>query len=186
MMRFRQNCWGRHLFFLPSTIRNNFCFCEIRIFENCMSKQIFKLTNMYLFWKWCVWEIIDEEEIYCARLAQFGTIFVFEKFAFLKIVCLNKFWNWQICIYFENDASERWLMRKIFIVLALHNSAQLLFFQKNKMAVLVKNSFFQNCSPDFDFFQKSFAAQFSTNLAQFSTTFVFLKKQNGGANFLVI
>ena len=54
------------------------------------------------------------------------------------------------------------------------------------MAVLVKKSFFHNCSPNFYFFQKSFAAQFSTNLAQFSTTFVFLRKQNGGANFLDI
>ena len=54
------------------------------------------------------------------------------------------------------------------------------------MAVLVKKSFFQNFSPNFDFFQKSFAAQFSRNLAQFSTTFVSLKKQNGGANFLDI
>ena len=61
------------------------------------------------------------------------------------------------------------------------------------MAVLVKKSFFQNFSPNFDFFPKSFPAQFSTNLAQFSTniaqfstTFVFLKKQNGVANFLDI
>ena len=54
------------------------------------------------------------------------------------------------------------------------------------MAVLVKKSFFQNISPNFHFFQKSFAAQFSTNLAQFSTTFVFSKKQNDGANFLDI
>ena len=47
------------------------------------------------------------------------------------------------------------------------------------MAVLVKKSFLQNFSPNFHFFQNSFAAQFST-------TFVFLKKQNGGANFLDI
>ena len=60
------------------------------------------------------------------------------------------------------------------------------FFKKNKMAFLVKKSFVQNFSPNFNFLQESFAAQFSTNLAQFSTTFVFLKKQNGGANFLDI
>ena len=101
-----------------STTQHNLCFFEIRIFENCMSKQILKLTNMYLFWKRCVSERIDEEDIYCARLAQLSATFVFSKFAFLKIVCLNKFWNWQICIYFENDAFQRKLMRKIFIVLA--------------------------------------------------------------------
>ena len=33
--------------------------------------------------------------------------FVISQFAFLRIVCLNKFWNWQICIYFKKDASER-------------------------------------------------------------------------------
>ena len=54
------------------------------------------------------------------------------------------------------------------------------------MAVLVKKSFFQNFSPNFDFFPKSFAAQFSTNLAQFSTTFVFSKKQNGGAGKKIV
>ena len=107
------------LFYYSSrTTQHNFCFFEIRIFENCMSKHFLKLTNMYLFWKWCVWEIIDEGEIYCALLAQLNPTFVFSQFAFLNIVCLNKFWNWQICIYFEKDASERELMRKIFIVLA--------------------------------------------------------------------
>ena len=45
------------------------------------------------------------------------------------------------------------------------------------MAVLVKNRFL-NFSPNFDCFQKSFAAQFSTNLVQFSTTFFFEKKKN--------
>ena len=54
------------------------------------------------------------------------------------------------------------------------------------MVALVKKSFYQNFSPNFHFFQKSFAAQFSTNLAQFSTTFVFLKKENDRANFLDI
>ena len=54
------------------------------------------------------------------------------------------------------------------------------------MAVLVKKSFFKIIALIFIFFQKSFVAQLSTNLAQFSTTFVFLKKQNGGANFLDI
>ena len=60
-----------------------------------------------------------------------------------------------------------------------HNFCFLKKKKKKKMAVLVKNSFFQNFSANFDFFQKSFAAQFST-------TFVFLKKQNCGANFLDI
>ena len=35
--------------------------------------------------------------------------------------------------------------------------------------------------PIFIFFKNRFAAQSSTNLAQLSTTFVFSKKQNGGA-----
>ena len=34
---------------------------------------------MYLVWKRCVWEIIDEEDIYCARLAQLSTTFLFSK-----------------------------------------------------------------------------------------------------------
>ena len=60
-------------------------------------------------------------------------------------------------------------------------STTFLFFQKNKMAVLVKKSFFHNVGPNFHFSFKSFPAPFSTNLAQLSTTFVFSKKQNGGA-----
>ena len=44
---------------------------------------------------------------------------------------------------------------------------------------------FKNCL-NFDFFQKSFAAKFSINLAQFSTTFVFQKKQNGGVGKKIV
>ena len=130
-MRFRENRWERDLLFSPSTTQHNFCFFTIRIFENCMFKQILKLTNMYLFWKRCVSEKIVEKEIHCSLLAQLSTTFVFSQFAFLKIVYLNKFRNWQICIYFKEDASERKLMRKRFIVLAYHNSAQLLFFHNS-------------------------------------------------------
>ena len=75
-IRLRDNWWGRDLLCSPSTTQHNFCFFTIRIFENCMSKRILKLTNMYLFWKRYVWEIIDEEEIHCARLAQLSTTFV--------------------------------------------------------------------------------------------------------------
>ena len=78
-MRLRDNWWERDLLCSPSTTQHNFCFFTIRIFEHCMFKQILKLTNMYLFWKGCVWEIIDEEDIYCARLAQFSTAFIFSK-----------------------------------------------------------------------------------------------------------
>ena len=107
MIRFKDNWWGRDLLCSPNTTQHNFYFFEIRIFENYMFEQILKLTNMYLFWKGCVWEMIDEGEIHCAHLAQLSTTFLFSKFAILKIVCLNKFWNWKICIYFEKDVSDR-------------------------------------------------------------------------------
>ena len=106
-MRLRDDWWGRDSLCSPSTTQHNFSFFEIRNFENCMFKQILKLRNMYLFLKGCVWEVIVEEEIYCAHLAQLSTPFLFSKFAFLKIISLNKFWNWQICIYYEKDVSER-------------------------------------------------------------------------------
>ena len=107
MMHLIDNWWGIDLLCSPSTTQHNFCSFEISIFGKHMFKQFSKLTKMCLFWKWCAWEKIVREEIYCARLGQISTTFVFSKFAFLKIVCLNKFWNWQICIYFENDASKR-------------------------------------------------------------------------------
>ena len=79
MMRLRDHWCKRDLLCSPSTTQHNFCFFEIRIFENCMSKQILKFTNMYLFWKRCVSYKIVEEEIYCSRLAQLSTTFVFSK-----------------------------------------------------------------------------------------------------------
>ena len=72
-------------------------------------------------------------------------------------------------------------MREGFIVHAQHKSPQLLYFRKNKMAVLVKNFFFQNYGPNFYLKKKLFTAQSSTNIAQLSTTFFFSKKQNGRA-----
>ena len=139
-----------------------------------------KLTNMYLSWKGCVWEIIYGEEIYYARLAQFGTTFIFSKKQ-----------NGGACkqFFFQNYGPSSHFFSKSFAAqssTSLHNSAQLLFFQKNKMSVRAKKSFFQNFSPNFDFFQKSFAAQFSRNLAQFSTTFVFSKKKNFGAGKKIV
>ena len=121
---------------LPSTTQHNFSFFEIRIFENYMFEQILKLTKMYLFWKRCVWEKIVKEEICCARRAQISTTFLFSKFAFFKIICLHKFWNWQKCIYFEKDASERKLLRKRFVVLAEHKSARLFFFRNSPFSKL--------------------------------------------------
>ena len=106
-MRLSENCWGRDFLCSPSTTQHNFFFYEIRIFENYM---------LYKFWKWqmCIYfekdasgEIIVKEEICCARLAQLSTTFLFSQFAFLKIICLNKFWKWKMCIYFEKHASER-------------------------------------------------------------------------------
>ena len=117
-MRLRENCWVRDLLCLSSKTRHNFSFHEIRIFENWMFKQILKVTNVYLFWKGCVWEIIVRKKICCAYLAKLSITFLFTIFAFLKIVCLNKFGNLQKCIYFEKDATERKLLRERFIVLA--------------------------------------------------------------------
>ena len=45
------------------------------------------------FWKICIWEKIVWKDSYCARLAQLSTTFIFSKFTFLKIICLNKFPN---------------------------------------------------------------------------------------------
>ena len=116
-MRLRENCWGRNLLCTPSATQHKFSFYEIRIFENCMFKQILKVSNVYLFWKGCVWEIIVGKEIFVACLAELSTTSLFTKFAFLKIICLNKFWNWQKCIYYGKDASERKLLRKRLVVL---------------------------------------------------------------------
>ena len=38
-----------------------------------------ELFEENIFWEGYIWEIIDEEDIYCSRLAQFGTTFVFSK-----------------------------------------------------------------------------------------------------------
>ena len=115
-----------------------------------MFKQISKLTKKYLFSK----KKNVEEEIHCPHLAQISTTFVFKKLKFFENICLNKFWKWQKCIYFQKDASE-----------------------------IKKNCFFRILTPIVILFQKSFAAQFSTNIAQL---WFFWKKQNGSANFLDI
>ena len=44
--------------------------------------------NHNQFFRNIVWE-----DIYCSRLAQLSTTFIFSKFTFFKITCLNKFWN---------------------------------------------------------------------------------------------
>ena len=135
-LRLRENCWERESYCAPlAQLSTTFVFSKFA-FLKIMFKQISKLTKMYLFSKGCVWEKIVEQEIYCARLAQLSTIFFFSKFKLLKIICFNKFRNWQKCIYFRTVESKRRLLRKRFIVLALRNSAQLLFIQKNKIAVL--------------------------------------------------
>ena len=104
-MRFRENCWGRHLLFSPSTNQHNFCYDTFRIFENCTFKPMLKLTNMYLSWKGCVWEIIYGEEIYYVRLAQFGTTFIFSKEqngGACKQFFFSKLWS-QFSIFFSKS-----------------------------------------------------------------------------------
>ena len=77
----------RDLLCSPRTTQKNFSFYDIRIFENCMFEQILKLTKCIYFGK----DMEKKKGIYCARLAQLSTTFFFTKFAFLKIICLNKF-----------------------------------------------------------------------------------------------
>ena len=56
-----------------------------------MFKKMSKLTKMYSFPKGCVWVKIVEEEIYCARLAQLSTTFVFRKSHFWKLFVKTNF-----------------------------------------------------------------------------------------------
>ena len=124
-MRLRENCEGRDLLYSPSTTQHNFCFFKIHIFENYVFKQILKLTKMYLFWKICVWEKIVKEEIYCARLAQLSTTFVFSKFTFKKFFFffwITIFWIkiWislflcaaQYCVYLEQPSTSSRFSKK--------------------------------------------------------------------------
>ena len=89
-MHLRENCLGRNLLCSPST---TFVFFRIRILENYMFKQSLKFIIMHLFWTICISEKNVQKDIYCARLAQLSTTFIFSKFTFLKIICLNKFPN---------------------------------------------------------------------------------------------
>ena len=73
-----------------STTRQNFHFSEIHIFENYMSKQIPKFIKMNLFWKINILDKIVREDIYCARLAQLSTTFIFSKFTFFLILFFFK------------------------------------------------------------------------------------------------
>ena len=113
--------------------------------------------------------------------------FIFcSKFAFLKIIYLNKFWNWQKCIYFQKDATKIKFLRKSFIVLAYHNSTQLLFFQirifENYMFIQIPKStknylFSKGCVWEKIVEKEIYWAR----LAKLGKTFVISKKQNGGA-----
>ena len=78
-MRLRENCIGKDILCSLITTQHKFCFLKIWIFENYILKQNSKWTKMYLFSKRCVWEKIVEEEVYCARLEQLRTTFVFSK-----------------------------------------------------------------------------------------------------------
>ena len=102
-----------------------------------------------------------EEEIYCARLAQFSTHFVFSKKqnsgTSIKIV-FSQFWP-IVCSTIQRRQST-----------TQHNF--FFFFDQNGGADK-KMSFVSNVGPNFHFFKKLFAAQFNADIAQLSTTFFF-------------
>ena len=121
----------------PSTTQHNFCFFTIRIFENCMFKQILKLTNMYLFWKRCISQKSVEKEIYCSRLeklstnlAQLSTTFVFSK---------KQNGGAGKQMFFKIFSPNFHFFQKSFVAQFSTNLAQFsttFVFWKNKMAVL--------------------------------------------------
>ena len=155
-----KNCLKSFVVLAKRTTQHKFSFLEIHILENVGSRSISKFKKVGLFWKIWIWVEIVLRVFCCARRAQLTTTFLFSKFSFLRFfvfvlghLFFENYWSFEIrACFFKNMKVRCWLKNRFLEIVAkicifsknvlrhnrtliFHNSAQLLFFGKFKMAV---------------------------------------------------